>query len=375
MRWWRLLDRADLACVGGCAYLNAGTNGPLPRAAADAMAAEIEAAFRSPRIGARAFERFWEVRGRAREAAASRLGAPAEEVAVTPSTSQGIGLVTAGLEWEFGDEIVTTTEEHPGVLGPLDELRVRHGAVIRFVAADDLIAAIGPTTRMVAISHVLWTTGRILPLAEIADAAHAAGALVLVDGAQSAGQLDLHVEETGSDFYAISGQKWLLGPNGTGALWVHPRHHDRLRPALPSYLTYADGIVGNMRPGATRFDPGTLDLASLAGLAAAVAWVDGLEGGWPAWLALAGERVATARARLAAAGIPAVDPPGGSTGLVAFELPGHDPTDVVPALAERSVLLRYIPDTPYLRLSVGAWTSDADLDALIEGLEAVRAGD
>ena len=215
------------------------------------------------------------------------------------------------------------------MLGPLDELRVRRGAVIRFVAADDLIAAIGPTTRMVAISHVLWTTGRILPLAEIADAAHAAGALLLVDGAQSAGQLDLHVEETGSDFYAISGQKWLLGPNGTGALWVHPRHHDRLRPALPSYLTYADGIVGNMRPGAARFDPGTLDLASLAGLAAAVAWVDGLEGGWPAWLALAGERVATARARLAAAGIPAVDPPGGSTGLVAFELPGHEPADVV----------------------------------------------
>jgi L-cysteine/cystine lyase len=373
MRWWRLLDRADLPAVAGCAYLNAGTNGPLPRAAAEAMAAEMDAALTRPRIGAPAFERFWEVRGRAREAAASRLGAPAEEVAVTTSTSQGVGLVTAGLEWEFGDEILTTTEEHPGVLGPLDELRVRRGAVIRFVPADDLVASIGPTTRMVAISHVLWTTGRILPLAEIADATHAAGALLLVDGAQSAGQLDLHVEETGSDFYAISGQKWLLGPNGTGALWVHPRHHERLRPALPSYLTYADGIVGNMRPGAARFDPGTLDLASLAGLAAAIAWVDGLEGGWQAWRALAGERVATARARLAAAGLPAVDPPGGSTGLVAFELPGHEPADVVAALAERSVLLRTIPETPYLRLSVGAWTSDGDLDALIDGLDAVRA--
>ena len=81
------------------------------------------------------------------------------------------------------------------------------------------------------------------------------------------------------------------------------------------------------------------------------------------------------RARLAAAGIPAVDPPGGSTGLVAFELTGHDPVDVVAALAERSVLLRYIPGTPYLRLSVGAWTSDGDLDALLDGLEAIRSGD
>ena len=367
-----MLDRADLPCVGGCAYLNAGTNGPLPRAAADAMTAEIEAAFRSPRIGARAFERFWEVRGRAREAAARRLGAPAEEVAVTTSTSQGVGLVTAGLDWEFGDEIVTTTEEHPGVLGPLDELRARHGAVIRAVPADEVVASIGPTTRMVALSHVLWTTGRVLDLPAIADAAHAVGALLLIDGAQSAGQLDLRMEETGADFYAISGQKWLLGPNGSGALWVHPRHHDRLRPATPSYLTYADGIVGNMRPGAARFDPGTIDLAALAGLAAAVEWVDGLDGGWQAWLDLGRERIATARERLAAAGIPAVDPPGGSTGLIAFEVPGHDPVDVVPALAERSVLLRYIPETPYLRLSVGPWTSDADLDALIEGLDSIR---
>jgi selenocysteine lyase/cysteine desulfurase len=128
-----------------------------------------------------------------------------------------------------------------------------------------------------------------------------------------------------------------------------------------------------MRPGASRFDPGTIDLAALAGFAAAVEWVDGLDGGWQAWLGLGRERVGIARARLAAAGIPAVDPPGGSTGLVAFELPGHDPVDVVSVLAERSVLLRFIPDTPYLRLSVGPWTSDGDLDALIDGLESIRA--
>src|SRR4029079_9352145 len=106
----------------------------------------------------------------------------------------------------------------------LDELRARHGAVIRAVPADDVIAAICPTTRMVALSHVLWTTGRVLPMAEISEAAHAAGALVLVDGAQSAGQLDLRMEETGADFYAISRQQWLLGPNGRGGLLGHVRH-------------------------------------------------------------------------------------------------------------------------------------------------------
>ena len=91
--------------VGRCAYLNAGTNGPLPRAVADAMIAETEGAAGMPRIGAPAFERFWEVRGRAREAAARRLGAPAGEVARHDLDEPGVGLVTAGLEWEPGDEI------------------------------------------------------------------------------------------------------------------------------------------------------------------------------------------------------------------------------------------------------------------------------
>ena len=231
-------------------------------------------------------------------------------MAVTTSTSQGVGLVTAGLDWEFGDEIVTTTEEHPGVLGPLDELRARYGAVIRAVPADEVVAAIGPTTRMVALSHVLWTTGRVLALPAIAEAAHAVGALLLVDGAQSAGQLDVRMEETGADFYAISGQKWLLGPERQrSALGAPPPP----RPAaagdaqLPD-LRRRDRRQHAPRVGALR--PGTIDLAALAGLAAAVEWVDGLDGGWQAWLDLGRERVATARERLAAAGIPAVDPPG-----------------------------------------------------------------
>ena len=145
--------------------------------------------------------------------------------------------------------MVTTTEEHPGLLGPLDELAQRYGVVVRAVPAHDLLAAIGPATRMVAVSHVLWTTGLVLPLPEIAAAAHAVGATVLIDGAQSGGAIPLDMAATGADFYAASGQKWLLGPQGAGALWVHPRQHERLRPATPSYFTYADGHVGPLRAG------------------------------------------------------------------------------------------------------------------------------
>jgi L-cysteine/cystine lyase len=367
-----LPDRTGLPSLDGCAYLNAGTNGPMPQAAIDAMAAEA-AAMREPRIGKAAMERLLGLRARARAAAARALGAAEDEVALTSSTSQGIGLVCAGLDWSDGGEVVTTTEEHPGLLGPLDELSKRHGVVVRAVPSGDVVAAIGPETRMVAISHVLWTTGLILPLPEIAAAAHAAGATLLVDGAQSSGAIALDMHATGADFYAVSGQKWLLGPQGTGALWVHPRQHDRLRPATPSYFTYADGHVGPLRPGAARFDPGSLDTTVLAGFAAAVEWVEGLPGGRDAWFHQASEHAAAARARLASvSGAQVYDPGGPTTGLIALRLEKHESADAVAHLAERNVLVRPIPDTPYLRVSVGAWTDGSDIEALAAGLESLE---
>jgi selenocysteine lyase/cysteine desulfurase len=366
-----LPDRTDLPCLKGYAYLNAGTNGPMPQAAIDAMAAEATAMC-EPRIGQAAMERLLGLRARARAAAARALGAPEDEVALTSSTSQGIGLVCAGLDWSDGGEVVTTTEEHPGLLGPLDELSQRYGVVVRAVPSGDVIDAIGPKTRMVAVSHVLWTTGLILPLPEIAAAAHDAGATLLVDGAQSAGAIALDMHATGADFYAASGQKWLLGPQGTGALWVHPRQHDRLRPATPSYFTYADGHVGPLRAGAARFDPGSIDTVVLAGFAAAMEWVEGLPGGREAWLREAADNAAEARARLASVpGAEVHDPGGPTSGLIALRLSEHESADAVARLAERGVLVRPIPDTPYVRVSVGAWTDESDIEALAAGLESL----
>jgi L-cysteine/cystine lyase len=366
-----LPDRHDLPALAGCAYLNAGTNGPMPRVATEAMAAEVRTAAELPRIGKAAMENLLGLRARARGAAARALGAAEDEIALTSSTSHGIGLVCAGLEWSAGGEVVTTTEEHPGLLGPLDELAHRHGVTIREVPAQDVAAAIGPETTMVAVSHVLWTTGLVLPLPEISAAAHAVGATVLVDGAQSGGAIALDMVATGADFYAASGQKWLLGPQGTGALWVHPRQHDRLRPATPSYFTY-DGKVGTFRAGAARFDAGSLDTTVLAGFATAVEWVEGLPGGRAAWLALGAERAAAARRRLdAIPGVSVLDPGGPCSGLIALTVAGPEPADVSASLGERNVLVRPVPGTPFVRVSIGAWTNDDDLDALAEGLAAI----
>jgi L-cysteine/cystine lyase len=343
----------------------------MPQAAIEAMAAEARSAAQ-PRIGKAAFERLLGLRAQARAAAARAIGAGEDEVALTSSTSHGIGLVCAGLDWSGGGEIVTTTEEHPGLEGPLDELAKRYGMVIRAVPAADVTAAIGPATRMVALSHVLWTTGLILPMAEISAAAHAAGATVLVDGAQSGGAIALDMHATGADFYAVSGQKWLLGPQGSGALWVHPRMYETLRPALPSYFTYAEGHVGPMRPGGARYDSGSMDPTVLAGFVAAMEWVEGLAGGRAAWLTSGAERAAAARERLAQVpGVEVHDPGGPCSGLIALRLARHESADAVAALAERDVLVRPIPGTPFVRVSVGAWTDESDIESLAAGLAAL----
>ena len=220
---------------------------------------------------------------------------------------------------------MTTTEEHPGLQGPLDELAHRYGVVVRAVPAADVMAGIGPATRMVAVSHVLWTTGLILPMAEISAAARAVGATLLVDGAQSGGAIPLDMAATGADFYAVSGQKWLLGPQGTGALWVHPRQHERLRPATPSYFTYADGHVGPLRAGARGSTRAASTRPCWPGSRPRMEWVEGLPGGRAAWFELAAERAAAARRRLA--GVPGVevhDPGGPCSGLIALRLQGHE---------------------------------------------------
>src|SRR5947199_94717 len=190
-------------------------------------------------------------------------------------------------------------------------------------AAIDAMAAEAAAMREPRIGKAAME--RLLGLRARARAAAAAGATLLIDGAQSGGAIPLEMHATGADFYAVSGQKWLLGPQGTGALWVHPDQHDRLRPATPSYFTYVDGHVGPLRDGAARFDPGSLDTTVLAGFAAAVEWVEGLPGGRDAWLREAADNMARARARLSAvAGASVHDPGGPTSGLIALRLDRHE---------------------------------------------------
>ena len=168
-----------------------------------------------------------ELRDELRGALADLVGAERGQVALTSSTTDACGIVLRGLALAPGDEIVTTTDEHFGLLGPLGASPAE--VVVAAPEPDAILAAVTPRTRLIATSQVLWTTGATLPLAELRAAT---GVPVLADGAQSVGAVATTVD--GLDFLTISGQKWLCGPDSTGALVI--ADPERLRLVSPSFL-------------------------------------------------------------------------------------------------------------------------------------------
>jgi len=332
------------------AYLNAGTFGPLGTPTAAAVQEQLDADLADGRFGKEYFERMLELRKQARAVLGGLVAAEPEQVSLTGSTTDGCNIVLAGLDLRPEDEIVTTTEEHFGLLGPV------HASGARVVAVDPdpaaIVAAVTPRTRLLALSHVLWTSGRALPVRELREQT---GVPVLVDGAQSVGAIAVDV--AGLDFLTISGQKWLCGPDSTGALVV--ADPERLRVARPSYFSQAAyEPSGSFEPaaGAARFDTGWLSSAVLAGLLAAIAIR-------PDW---AFERAAAQAARCRDLLEPLAEVvPGGAT-LVAFR--AEDPPALVARLAEERVVVREIPKTGLVRVSCGWWTNEDDLQRLTAAL-------
>jgi L-cysteine/cystine lyase len=328
------------------AYLNAGTFGPLARPTADAIRAQLDADLENGRFGKEYFEQAMELRRQARTSLGGLVGAEPEHVSLTGSTTDGCNIVLAGLGLGEGDEVVTTSEEHFGLLGPLHASGAR--VVVAEPDADAILAAVTPRTRLLALSQVLWTTGRLLPVRDLREQT---GVPILVDGAQSVGAIP--VDGSGLDFLTISGQKWLCGPDATGALVV--ADPERLRVARPSYFSQKKyEPEGSFEPaeGAARFDPGWIPSASLAGLLAAIELR-------PDW---AFQRAAEQTARCRELLEPHAELRSGDATLVAFR--AEDPPGLVASLAERGVVVREMPGLGLVRASCGWWTNDDDLQRL-----------
>lgn len=382
----RLADvRAALPVVAAGGYFNSGYTGPLCRAAHEAVITTSGREFSTGRMGAAARAIREDVHGRARMLVARLLGASGpHEIALTHHTTDGMNIVAHGLDWRPGDNAVTTRVEHKGGLLPLGVLRDRRGVDLRTVGwapgephrdlPRRLCEAIDARTRLVVLSHVSYVDGGVLDLAPVIETAHRHGAFVAVDGAQSAGVLPIDVRVLDADAYAVSGQKWLCGPEGTGALYLHPRGLDRI---AQTYVGWASvdtwELDGHFTPNAdvTRFEVGTRGLPQIAGFGAALGWH--LDEVGTAWAAKRTADLAE-EARQTLIGRPGLTvlTPDDHTGLLSVrtEAPAEE---VVRRMAERGFTVRTIQGYDCVRACVGFFhTADEVAEMTRNLIDAAR---
>ncbi len=347
--------RAEFPVFERLAFLNAGTDGPVPaaavRAARGALESELTAGRYSPHFDAR-----FALQAELRALYAKVAGCAVEDLSLQTSTSEGLGTVLAGLDLGPNDEIVTSDSEHPGLIGPLLAARAQ-GATIRALPLKDVADAVTASTTLVACSHVSWISGEFAPAA-LADL----DVPVVLDGAQGAGAVPLDVHALGCAAYAAAGQKWLCGSDGTGLLFVSPAFRERIRSVAPSFINFEDSHAGfdaTLHTDARRFDTASLSRESAAFSLAATRVLDnaGFDAVHARAIALAAQLAGalTERGRTVA--------PRGATTLVTWE--DADPAATRQRLADAGVIVRDLPGTPYLRASVGAWNDESDLERLL----------
>jgi L-cysteine/cystine lyase len=369
-------------------YLNTGSVGPLSTITTEALLQSQARELAEGRATMASYKILFETTRDLRQAIAELVKASPEEIALTHHTTDGMNIVTHGLDWQPGDELVITDWEHPGGFMPPFVLRQRRGVVLKFVHLDaedspeEIVAkfeaAITPRTRLLVFSHVAWNTGLRLPLAEIVAMGHRHQVLSLVDGAQSAGAIPLDLPASGVDFYAMPGQKWLCGPEGTGALYVRRDRLSLLWPTFAGFLTVgmtgAADMTGYFVPakGATRYEVGTINRPAAEAMAANLTWLAETVG-WD-WIY---ERIAhlAEYARNSLSRLPGVTVITPQAGLVTFNMEGYDPARVTTKLVEDEIILRFLEQPYALRISTGFYNTEADIDRLISALESILAGD
>lgn len=300
------------------------------------------------------------------------FGADSTEIALTMSTGDGFGMVLGGLRWEPGDEVLITSEEHPVPLQAVQGLADREGAVIKEVELDhdkDVILerveqAITLRTRLICFSHVTTDSGTLLPAEEICALARARGILTLWDGCQAVGQLPVDLHSMGCDFYATNCYKWLLAPIGTGFLYVRKDAQQTLKPLRRPHDPSAS---------ARQYEMGSPASVLYLGVGASLDFLTCI-GGSQAIAAEASRKAEKLWARLdAIPGVQVVSSrrPETRSGIVTFAIAGMEGDEVSTALRQRWQIVQrgtYMTDPTGVRISVAFYTSDAELDTLVEAV-------
>jgi L-cysteine/cystine lyase len=218
--------RQQFPALANKAYFNYGGQGPMPQPALDAIFAAYQSIQSQGPFGLKTSEWVMHESNLTREAIATELGVKPKSIALTENVTMGCNIALWGIDWQPGDRILLSDCEHPGVIASIQAICRRFGVLVDIFPllatlntgdpVTVLTSQLTPRTRLVVFSHVLWNTGQVLPLAEIAAGIRQylteKPIRILVDAAQSVGLLPLQLDELGIDFYAFTGHKWWCGP-------------------------------------------------------------------------------------------------------------------------------------------------------------------
>ncbi|MFH5797738.1 aminotransferase class V-fold PLP-dependent enzyme [Haladaptatus sp. CMAA 1911] len=363
--------RDDMPALERTTYMNTGASGPSPTRVVEAVETCLERHEYEAPAAEGSYPFAFDVLDRTRETVADHLGATDETLALTQSTTDGINRIAAAIDWESGDRVVRTDLEHSSGILPWKRLN-GHGVETDVLASEegrldlDSVKDAASDAKLVCLSALTWTHGTMLPVSEITDIAHDAGALVLVDAVQCPGQMATDVTEWGADFVAGAGHKWLLGPFGAGFLHVRDGAERHLNPAHIGYRSVEDpnAEAYAYEPGAQRLEVGTVSPATYAGLGEAIDVIE--EVGYNTIENRIGELTDRLKNGLVAADdARLLSPREYESGLVTFGV--DDPDGFVERLAREGIRIRSLPyPENSVRASVHVFNTEADIDALLE---------
>lgn len=372
--------RAGIPALANKTYFNYGGQGTIPQQAIAAVTAAFHHVQEIGPFSTPMFDWITEQIIETREDLATELGGKSECYALTANATEGCNMVLWGIEWKHGDHLLISDSEHGGVVAAAENISIRLGLHLDYFAVAEktdeqvleaMTSAIGPRTKLVLFSHVLWNTGQELPVEEMTAVAHAAGAQVLVDAAQSAGAVNVDLTLSGVDYYAITGHKWLCGPEGAGALYIREDRLTELQPTFVGWRKDMTGLYAKRPVDGSRFEVATSAFPLLAGLRSALAfhWSFGSSGERTNAL-LANAR--TLRSALESVG--GIHLFGGEpkSGLVSFTIPGISNSSLVADLERQKLILRTIPSPDAVRASVHYFTTSEEIFRLADALAKVR---
>lgn len=361
-------------------YLNYGGQGPLHQQTWQALIQSDRYIQEQGPFANRVFSWLAQQLQELRQALADLLNTTADTIALTDSVTTGCNIVLWGINWQAGDHLLISNCEHPGVVAIAQQLQRRLGIVVDRVSfwpwCEDEVAAIAaqlhPRTRLVVLSHLLWNTGKLLPLQEIVQLCHQRGIQVLADAAQSVGMVPLNLPALGVDYYAFTGHKWCCGPAGLGGLYIR---RDRIETLEPTFVGWR-GIhqTRAAQPAGWKEDASRFEVATTAfSLVKALTTALGVHNQWGSvgdryrricnlsqylWEQLQG-----------IPGLTCLSPVPPASGLVSFQLANGQHRQLVADLEAADILVRELLYPASVRACVHYFTLPQECDRLVVALK------